>query len=243
MAGLKTALLTLWAPSRALPDAAEQRRFAWPLLLATLIAALWTALFVQRADLIALGEEAVEQMPQEDRAKLTPHEREEKIETTKKIAVVSAGAKALLAPAFLALAGAFMLWLGLKVAGGRPGFVASFCVLAHAMLPVSVARLLSIPALLSRPSLPVDEAEWLLPSSLAAVVPQAQALSAPRLALLGSVDLFALWSVALAVLGMAHVAKVSRLRAGIVVLVLWASFVLVFRFALPSLTPPGPAPS
>jgi hypothetical protein len=239
MEGLKTALLTFWAPVRALGQAADKRLFVWPLVLVTLCGLGVTALSVSRTDYTTMAEEALEQLPAEEAAKLTPHEREEKIATSTKVALVQAGAGGLLGPTFVALGGAFFLWLGLKVAGGKPSFAGAFAVLAHAQLPAAVAKLLAIPALLTRSTLRVGELNDLLPSSLAALAPDG--LTVGKLALLGSLDLFALWSVVLVVVGMAHVAKVTPLRASLAVLVLWASFVLVFRFALPSFTPPGPS--
>ncbi|MBI5545033.1 MAG: YIP1 family protein [Deltaproteobacteria bacterium] len=232
MSGLKTALLTFWAPGRALAQAADERRFFWPLLLCTMVMLGFAALTVTRADYVRLAETALEKTPEET-AKLTPHEREEKIATVCKVAIVGEFASALLWPTTSVLLAALCLWLGFKVAGGAPGFVGTFAVLAHAMLPSALHELLSVPALLTRSAIRVGEASQLLPSSLAALAPEG--LPLPKLALLGSVELFALWSVALVVLGMAHLAQVSRLRSAVVVTVLWASFVLVFRFALPTL--------
>ena len=73
-----------------------------------------------------------------------------------------------------------------------------------------------------------------MPSSLAALLPDGA--SPPVLALAGAFDLFALWSLALVALGMASVADVSRRRALAVVVVLWASWVLLQRVALPGFT-------
>jgi hypothetical protein len=238
MSGLKTMLAILWAPSRGLAEAADARRFFWPLLLATLVGLGYTALFLPRTDFTAIAEKQLDAVPEES-AKLTPHEREEKIETVGKLAVVSAYASAALGPALSALAAALCFWLGFKVAGGKPGFLATFAVVAHAKLPGAVHALLSVPALLSRKAMEVDEAFKLLPSSLASLAPDGTPL--PRLALLSSVDLFEAWALVLTVLGMAHVGKVSALRSGLVTVILWVSFVLVFRFALPTLFAPAPS--
>lgn len=236
MEGLKTALLTFGSPEKALGRAADERRFVWPLVLVTLVSIGFTALFVPRTDLVRMAEEQLDKIP--ETAKLTPHEREEKIESAGKVAVVGSYASAAVGPAFGALLSAFGLWLGFKVAGGRPGFVGAFAVAAHAKLPDAVHEVLSVPALLQRTGMRIDEAIKLLPSSLASLAPEGTPL--PQLTLLSAVDVFGLWSVALLAIGMAHVAKVTLLRSSIVTFVLWASYVLVFRFALPSL---GPGPS
>ncbi|MGC4122611.1 MAG: hypothetical protein QM765_50180 [Myxococcales bacterium] len=85
----------------------------------------------------------------------------------------------------------------------------------------------------------LEEVFKLLPSNLAALAPEGTAL--PHLTLLSSVDLFTLWALVLSCIGMAYVAKVSMVRSSIVNVILWVSFVLVFRFALPTLTSPGPS--
>ncbi|MGC4122612.1 MAG: hypothetical protein QM765_50185 [Myxococcales bacterium] len=131
MSALKTALATLWAPGRALKEAADGRLFFWPLLLATVIGVGYTALFLPRADLVAIAEKKLDELPAEDAAKMTPHEREEKIEQAGKLSVISSYAAAALGPAFSALVTALMLWLGFKVAGGKPTFMGSFAVAAH----------------------------------------------------------------------------------------------------------------
>jgi hypothetical protein len=236
MAGLKIALLTLWAPVRALAKAADERRFLWPLLLVVACGVLFAALAAPRLDLAGPAEEQLEKQP--DYAKMTPHDREEKIGQAVKLGTVGLFASEAVLPGVMMLAAAFMLWLGFKVAGGKPGFGATVAVFANAMLPSAIKQLLTLPALLTRARLlSVQELAGLLPSSLAALAPEK--LPLPKLALLGSVDLFALWSVALVAVGMAYVGKVSALRSTVVVAILWASFVLVFRFALPSLAAAG----
>ncbi|HEY3446868.1 MAG TPA: YIP1 family protein [Myxococcales bacterium] len=239
MSALKTALATLWAPGRALKEAADGRLFFWPLLIATVVGLGYTALFIPRADLAAIAEKQLDQLPAEEAGKMTPHEREEKIESVGKLAVISSYGSAALAPAFSTLVAALCFWLGFKVAGGKPTFMGSFAVVAHTQLPGAIQALLSIPALVQREKMGLDEVFRLLPSNLAALAPEGTSL--PHLSLLSSVDLFAAWALVLTVMGMAHVSKVSLLRSSVVSTILWVSFVLVFRFALPSLTSPGPS--
>jgi len=232
MAGLKTALLIFGTPARALTIAVQERRFTWPILLATGVALAFTALAVPRVDFAKAAEDALDSTPAEA-AKLTPHEREEKIATGAKVSAIYAFAASGAGPALSSLAAALFLWLGFKVAAGKPDLGATLAVAAHAALPLALKQLLTLPALLRSSGLAVADLERLLPSSLASLA--APGTSLPKLALLGSIDLFALWSVGLAALGMARVAHVSWLRSSMVVGALWATFVLVFRFSLPSL--------
>lgn len=233
MPGLKAALMTLWAPARALAVAADERRCAWALALLTAASLVFSALLVTRVDFAGAAEEALDKVPAEV-AKMTPHERVEKIESGRKVAVIGVYTGAALGPAFSVLAAALALWLAFKVVAGSPSFIAAFAVTAHASIPKALKQVLALPALWRSSSLSMADVDRIFPSSLAALVPDG--MPSPKLALLSSVDLFSLWSVVLVALGMAYVAKVSRVRSAVVVAVLWASFVLVVRFALPILS-------
>jgi hypothetical protein len=97
----------------------------------------------------------------------------------------------------------------------------------HALLPIFLARLLTLPAVFTRAPLPAGDLPGLLPSSLAALLP---ASSSPLLlAVASSADLFTVWAVVLLVLGMAQVAGSSRLRSAAVVTVLWLAQIALFK--------------
>ena len=61
--------------------------------------------------------------------------------------------------------------LAFKVAGTRPGFKATMAVSAHALLPLFLAKLLTLPAVVLQAPLLPAELPRLLPSSLAALLP------------------------------------------------------------------------
>jgi len=72
----------------------------------------------------------------------------------------------------------------------------------------------------------VEQLPRLLPSSLAALLPPTA--SPVLLAGLGGIDLFGLLAAVLVAAGMARVAGATRLRAGVVVAVLWVAQLAVF---------------
>jgi len=132
---------------------------------------------------------------------------------------------------------ALACWLAFRVAGTKPGFRPTLAVAAHALLPLALAKLLLLPAVLARAPLPAGELPALLPTSLAALLP---AQAAPLLtAVASSLDLFAAWAVVLLVLGMARVAGATRLRAGAVIVLLWTAWIVVARL-LPASMSGGP---
>lgn len=213
----------LAAPARGIAEAAERRRSLTALGLATAAALAFSAVALPRVDYEAAararqrGAEALEQ---------TQFQREEAIATARKLGHVTGWAGAALGPAILAAGAAALLFAGFRVAGTRPGFKETFAVAAHGTLPVWLAGLLAIPAVLARAPVPPDELPRLLPSSLAALAPRA---GPPLAAALSGVDLFALWAVALVATGMARAAGTSRLRAFAVTLVLYGAWVALAR--------------
>ncbi len=215
----------LTAPGRGLASAAERRRLLTALLVATLASLLVAAVTVPRTDfakgaLAGLGPEA---------ATMTPHQLEEAEAQAAKLGALAGYAGAGFGPAFAILGTGLACFLAFKVAGTRPGFKASLAVSAHALLPLFLAKLLTLPAVLLKAPLTATELPGLLPSSLAALLPASA--SPVALAAAGSLDLFTLWALTLLVIGMARVTGATRLRAGAVVAVLWLAQVAFLKLA------------
>lgn len=229
---------TLAAPSAGLPAAVERRRGLTAIVLGTLAALALAAVAVPRVDFERAAARELERTPKA--AELTPHAREEALATARKLGQVGGWATAATQPALWTLGAAVVLFAAFRVAGTRPGLRDSFAVAAHGLAPLWLAKVLAIPAAVARAPIRVEEAERLLPSSLAALLP---AGSPPALAgAAGAVDLFALWAAALVAAGMARASGASRRRSAVVVAVLYLAWVAVFRVALPTLAAAGPAP-
>lgn len=229
-------LATFTSPTRALGEVATRRRSLVALAVATAAALVFAAVVVPRIDYQRAAERQMGPMAGE----LTDFQRAEKVAQVQKLGAIAAWAGALAYPTLLALGAACALFAGFRVAGGQPSFKGTFAVTAHGMLPIWIGQLLAIPALVARA--PVDAAELpkLLPSSLATFAPER--VPPPLLGLLSALDLFALWAVALVVAGMAKTAGVSRRRAAAVTIVLWLSYVAVFKVALPAMMAQGGGP-
>jgi hypothetical protein len=170
---------------------------------------------------------------------LSPHDRETVVVSGTRFAKIGMAGGALFEPCLRALSAALALWLALMVAGSKPAFLPTLSVAAHALLPLALRQLLTIPALLSRGAVRLQDLGALLPSNLAAFLVERGAQLTPKVGLLTALDLFSLWSVVLLAIGMASVAKVSKLRSGAVVAVLWLSYVAVFHVAAPALALAG----
>jgi hypothetical protein len=221
----------LTAPGRGLAAVAERRRMLTALLAATLASLLVAAVTVPRIDFTRDASRSPEA------AAMTPHELEEAEAQATKIGAVAGWAGAGLGPVFAVLGTGLACFLAFKVAGTKPGLKASMAVSAHALLPLFLARLLTVPAAIAQAPLQPAEVPRLLPSSLAALLPITASPIAQAAA--SSVDLFTLWALALLALGMARVTGASRWRAGLVVAVLWAAQVAFLKLA-PAMLASGP---
>jgi hypothetical protein len=168
---------------------------------------------------------------------MTPHDRDEKLATARKMGGIAAWAAATVGPALAALGAAAALFLAFRVAGTRPPFRETFAVASHGLVPVWLASLLAIPSVLAHAPVRPEDLGRLLPSSAAALLPPGA--PAPLAGALGGLDLFALWAVALVATGMARASGASRRRAAVVTLVLYAAWVALAKVALPALVAGG----
>jgi hypothetical protein len=218
-------------PSTQLPRVAEQRQYWTPLLLATAASLLFAIVAVPRIDFEKAAADALDRS--EAAAQMTPHDREVKIEQARKVAALASYSGAAFGTALSALVAAFFLWAAFRVVGASPGFAATFTVMCWALLPGAIEAVLGIPALLARKTILPEQLATLLPANLGALLPSGA--TGPLASFLGAMDLFSIWSVWIVAAGMAGVARVSRNRALVTVVVLWISYVAVFRVALPAL--------
>ena len=114
-----------------------------------------------------------------------------------------------------------VLWGAFTLAGGQPGFKRSLAVVSHAMLPLAVASLLSIPVVLSLDTVGAEQLESgsYLQSSLAAFAPEDA--GPVLLALLSKIDVFSIWTVVLLAIGFRYAAGVSPSTAALTAGLMW----------------------
>lgn len=131
---------------------------------------------------------------------------------------------AVLAPLLVTLLIALVLWGACQAFGWEVRFPQSLGVTAHAFFPTALASVGLLIALWNRDTIDPDSIGDVLHTNLGFLVDYRteKALHA----LLASVDLFALWSAVLIVLGLSAAAKAPRRRVAILVATLWILFVL-----------------
>jgi len=120
---------------------------------------------------------------------------------------------------------AFLFWAAFKLFGSEIDYVRSLATTLYAYMPLAVGSLINLPLMLSRESLTFEEARegGVVVSSLKALAPE----DAPAVtqSLLGSLDLFTIWTLVLLTIGYKAVAKVSTAVASGIIILFWLIYV------------------
>ncbi len=151
---------------------------------------------------------------------LPEEELEKGIERAEKSGSVTSLLSGLFVPV-LGLLLALVFMVVFKLVASDLDFGSSLSVVLHSLMPLAVSSLLSIPVVLSRASIGYDDIRngSLLASNPAFLL--SDEASAPLRSLLGSLDVFTIWTLILLAIGYSQVGKMPLRKAGITVFVLW----------------------
>lgn len=121
---------------------------------------------------------------------------------------------------------AVLFWIGFRMFGSEMDYLRSLATTLYGYMPLAVASLINLPLMFARESLTFEEARngGVLVSSLKALAPEDA--SAVTGALLGSFDLFTIWTLVLLTIGYRAVAKVSTAVAAGIVILFWLVYVV-----------------
>ena len=121
---------------------------------------------------------------------------------------------------------AVLFWVGFRMFGSEMDYLRSLATTLYGYVPFAVASLINLPLLLTRESLTFEEVMGggVLMSSLKALAPEDA--SPVTEMLLGSVDLFTIWTLVLLTIGYKAVAKVSTAVASGIVILFWLVYVV-----------------
>jgi hypothetical protein len=222
----------LVAPAETFEAIAARPTWVAPLVLLIVLATLTGYLVSGRVDY----ERMMRQQNDRSGGQMTAEQVENAAQRAKTVAPIAGLAGGLVVTPAVYLIVALLYWVGFKLLGSDLSYKSSLATALHSMLPSAVSALLAIPVIWRHGTLTSEEARSgsFLASNLGFLAP-ADAGPAVR-SLLTSIDLFSLWTVALAIVGYRIVARVSRGAAIGVVLTLWLLFV-VGKVALAALLP------
>lgn len=120
---------------------------------------------------------------------------------------------------------ALIYWGGVRLFGGVATYQQVFSVVLYGFVPVVIRQLVKIPIVLSKHNINPREAETIVRSGPAFLVSFKEH---PLLfALFSRLDVFAIWSLILIVIGLAVASRISKAKAAGVVIVVWSIATLI----------------
>lgn len=218
---LKRLALAFTSPNEVFADIL--RRPTWVLCLVVLVAiGVGSQLIVQphldlEATIRARMAESGREISDEQMDRITAQ--------SKKFALIGPLSALIAAPLVMFIFGG-LYFLGLKIAGSEVTFPPVFSGVLHALWPPGVTKAALSVVLIQRVGkVPAQELEHLVKSNVGAFL----SADAPRwLASLGTtLDVFNLWTIALLVIGLSTIGRVSRSRSLAVVGTLWVLYLIV----------------
>lgn len=218
--GFQRIIGVLFSPGETFRDIAAKPDFLAPIIVILIVSIASSIVIAPRVDF----ESAIrEQM--EESGKMSP------ADVDRAVRFASAFAKAMLYAApvinfifFGVIAG--VLLLAFRLFGGEGGFKQALSATLYAWMPMIIAGLIGMIILLARGSVSADQLANLVMSNLGFMVDQKENMVA--FALLSSIDVFVIWTLALLIIGFSHLSKMSTGKSAAIVLSLWA-VILVFK--------------
>ncbi|MEP6801806.1 MAG: YIP1 family protein [Acidobacteriota bacterium] len=209
-----------FSPVSTFESIAARPGYILPLALWIAASLLVTAFMLPRMDYEGMTRARIEKTGQ-----AVPEDRiQAQVAMQKRIAPKITLAVGALAPLLITLLVTLVFWASFKAFGWDFTFPQGVGVTAHAFLPAALGALILVPVLNSKERIDPQNMSDLLRSNLGFLVDRK---AAPAVhSLLGSLDLFALWSLILLTIGYAAAARVSRKAAAGILVAIWAVYVL-----------------
>ena len=211
----------LFSPGKTFRSIAERPTWLVALLVLMLVTAAVWYVAGSRMDFRDVIMESAQQSGRD----VPPEQLEPQIEVMEKAGRYIYAGSVPLVVAFFTLLTALVYWLAFKLLGSDFSYKSSLSTTLYAAMPVVVSFLLSLPVILSKPSLGFQDVKTgtFLASNLAFLAPE----DAPAwvTAALASLDFFGLWSLALTIIGFRAVSRKPAQSVAITVIVVWLIFV------------------
>lgn len=124
---------------------------------------------------------------------------------------------------FAAVAG--ILLLGFRLFGGEGNFKQAFSVTLYSWMPMMIAGIAMLVILIARGNVGAEQLNSLVMSNLGFLVDMKE--NPVAYALLSSIDVFSLWTLALFVIGFSFISGLSSGKSAAIVIPLWAVLVII----------------
>ncbi|HEY7574611.1 MAG TPA: Yip1 family protein [Thermoanaerobaculia bacterium] len=208
-----------FSPVRTFEAIARRPTWIAPVVLWLLASLAITSIVVPRLDLEKMTRERFEKSGQT----IPPERLEEMVAQQKKFAPIFGYLWAAVSAVGIPLLVAVIVWGAFRAFGWDSTYKQTLGVTAHAFLPGVLGALLLMPLVARVERVDPSAIGDILRSNLGFLVERdSKALHA----LLGSIDIFTFWTIALMTVGMASAAKIRRGPAAAVIVTLWLLYVL-----------------
>jgi len=210
----------LVAPEKTFRSIAERPTWVVPLLVLLLVTVLVGYQVGQRVDF----EQQIRQQMAESGRTVSEEDIQQSLDFMEKFGKVLFLLPAVFGPlVYLVIAAIFLI--ALRLSGSDINFGRTFSVTLHSMMPWVIHGLLSLPLILRQEEIDPETMQrgGVLMSNLAALAPEES--GKVLVSLLGSLDLFSIWTIVLLVIGFRVVARVSTMTATAVAVTLWLLYV------------------
>jgi hypothetical protein len=206
----------LFSPDATFASIARRPDWVVPLAILMFVGLIGGIAVAQRVDFNTVARDAMEANPQT--AKLPPDRVDKMVHFTAGTMKVGAYASPVIATlALMIVSGAILI--GCRMFGGEGDFKQAFSASTYAWYPRVIKGILAAIVLLSKKGITVWDLQNPVRSNLGFLFdPKTQPV---QFALGSSLDIFAIWSVILLVIGFAAVSRLSKARSAAVVVTLW----------------------
>ncbi|NOK05301.1 MULTISPECIES: YIP1 family protein [Myxococcus] len=229
-------MTSLAQPARVFVDpldgtraAVEARRWVWPLLILALCVSASGTLFSLRWD---VAPDVIRQLQGSGQLMgLSEADLTDKIQTESRKALVGGIAKGVILMPLMALLLACILWVASWLFDRPASFEQLLSAAVLALLPIALYHLILTLCVAAQHSITVARVMNLVPSNLGAVL---QGLSPKMQRVASTVDFFNLWSTGLLGLGFSAATGMSRGRALLLAVALYAMYAGIFLIGLPA---------
>lgn len=206
----------LFSPDATFASIARRPDWVLPLVILCVVGLLGGIAVAQRVDFNTVARDAMDSNPQT--AKLPP----DRVATMVRFTAASMKVAAYGSPVFtvliLVVVGGALL-LAFRLFGGEGDFKQAFSVATYSWYPRLAKGILAAVILLSKKGISIWDLQNPVRSNLGFLFdPKTQPV---QFALGSSLDLFAIWSVVLLIIGFAAVSRLSRMRSAMIVGGLW----------------------
>lgn len=213
----------LLSPTKTFEQLARKPSWVLPFIISIILGLVLTAVVVPMIDWGEVIRAQVEATGQN----VPAEQLDQQIEFMQKFGSVIAWVSTLVMPLILYPVMTLIFWVAFKVMGSAMTFKQGLSVLLHGFTPYwLVSSVLSIPVVLAQGEVTTEQVQnsSYLMSNLAFLATED---TSPAVAsLLGSMDLFTFWTLALLTIGFRIVARVSTTKAAAIPVGLWLIYVL-----------------